>query len=253
MDSSKNINKESPILSICFNILIPVLVLKNGSNWIVKTLVYFGSADSTFQKSSIINLSSITFLIALTFPITYFIYDFLKRKNINIISILGFINILLTGGIGIFGEKFGISKNWFIFKEGFLPLFIGLLFLIMRRYRQSSFNKFLLNDILFDNNKIRASIKEEAQNEFENIVKKAGSHFILGLFISSIIQFVLASIIVVSNPGESSFNEEVATMTWVSYLAVLVPTMLIVGKGYWELAIGIEKITGLKKEEFLKT
>jgi len=42
-------------------------------------------------------------------------------------------------------------------------------------------------------------------------------------------------------------------MTWVSYLAVLVPTMLIVGKGYWELTIGIEKITGLKKEEFLKT
>ena len=57
----------------------------------------------------------------------------------------------------------------------------------------------------------------------------------------------------VSNPGESSFNEEVATMTWVSYLAVLVPTMLIVGKGYLELIIGIEKITGLKKEEFLKT
>ena len=112
-------NKESPLLSICFNIFIPVLVLKNGNNWIIKTLVYFGGADSTFQKSSIINLSSITFLIALTFPITYFIYDFLKRKNINIISIFGFINILLTGGIGIFGEKFGLSKNWFIFKEGF--------------------------------------------------------------------------------------------------------------------------------------
>ena len=58
MDSSKNINKESPLLSICFNIFIPVLVLKNGDNWIFKTLVYFGGADSTFQKSSIINLST---------------------------------------------------------------------------------------------------------------------------------------------------------------------------------------------------
>ena len=67
-----------------------------------------------------------TFFIALLFPVAYFIYDFFKRKNVNVISILGFINVLLTGGIGIFGAKFGLSKNWFIFKEGFLPLFIGL-------------------------------------------------------------------------------------------------------------------------------
>ena len=89
--------------------------------------------------------------------------------------------------------------------------------------------------------------------DFEIIVRNAGNHFIFGLFISSIIQFFLASMIVVSDPGESSFNEQVATMTWVSYLAVLVPTILIVGKGYWELIAGMEKITGLKKEDFLKT
>jgi hypothetical protein len=42
-------------------------------------------------------------------------------------------------------------------------------------------------------------------------------------------------------------------MTWVSYIAVLLPTMLIVGKGYLGLISDIEKITGLKKEEFLKS
>ena len=56
-----------------------------------------------------------------------------------------------------------------------------------------------------------------------------------------------------SNPGEPSFNEEVSTMTWVSYLAVLIPTILIVGKGYWGLILGIENITGLKKEGFLRS
>ena len=94
--------------------------------------------------------------------------------------------------------------------------------------------------------------REELQGDFEIIIRNAGNHFIFGLFISSIIQFFLASMIVVSDPGESSFNEQVATMTWVSYLAVLVPTILIVGKGYWELIAGMEKITGLKKEDFLK-
>ncbi len=91
------------------------------------------------------------------------------------------------------------------------------------------------------------------RNEFEKIVKRAGYYFTSGFFISCIIQFILASLIVVSNPGEPSFNEEVSTMTWVSYLAVLIPTILIVGKGYWGLILGIEKITGLKKEEFLRS
>ena len=67
------------------------------------------------------------------------------------------------------------------------------------------------------------------------------------------IQFFLASMIVVSNPGETSFNEEVSTMTWVSYIAVLLPTMIILGKGFMDLITGIEKLTGMKKEEFLNT
>jgi len=42
-------------------------------------------------------------------------------------------------------------------------------------------------------------------------------------------------------------------MTWVSFLAVFVITLSIVGKGYLGLISGIEKITGLKREDFLKT
>lgn len=249
----KNIDKESPLISICFNILIPVLILKNGDNWIHKILDLFDISELPLQLKGEINLSSITFLIALIFPIAYFIYDLLKRKNVNVISILGFINVLLTGGIGIFGERFGLSKNWFIIKEGALPSLIGLALITLRKIRKESFNNILLNDMLFDNYKISSSINYERQNEFERIVYKAGSHFIMGLFISSFLQFVLASIIVTANPGEPLFSEQVATMTWVSFLAVFVITLSIVGKGYLGLISGIEKITGLKKEDFLKT
>ena len=123
----------------------------------------------------------------------------------------------------------------------------------MKKYRQSEFNNILLNETLFDKDKIKISISQEMQHQFEHIVKIAGYYLIAGFFISSIIQFTIASIIVVSNPGESTFNKEVSTMTWVSYVAVLLPTMLIVGKGYLGLISGIEKITGLRKEEFLKS
>ena len=88
--------------------------------------------------------------------------------------------------------------------------------------------------------------------EFDGIIKVTGYYFISGFFVSSVIQFILASMIVVSNPGDPSFNEEVSTMTWVSYIAVLVPTMIILTKGFLGLISGIERLTGLKKEEFLR-
>jgi hypothetical protein len=253
MNTPKNKMKENPILSICCNILIPVIILKNGSKWINRILIQYYGEEWVYQNSIIVDISSIVFFIALICPVIYFFYDLLNRKNINLISILGFINILLTGGIGIFGAKFGLSKNWFILKEGLLPIIIGLVLTIMSKYRQSSFNRILLNEVLFDNDKIRNSIKEDMQYEFKYIVRKAGYYLIAGFFISSIIQFTLASLIVVSSPGEPSFNQEVSTMTWVSYIAVLLPTMVIVGKGYLGLITGIEKITSLKKNEFLKS
>jgi hypothetical protein len=249
----KTKQKENPILSLCCNILIPVIILKNGNKWINKILIKYHGEEWFYENSMIVDISSIVFFIALICPVIYFFYDLLNRKNINLISILGFINIVLTGGIGIFGGKFGLSKNWFIFKEGMLPIIIGLVLIIMSKYRQSTFNNILLNEVLFDKDKIRISIKKDMQYEFEYIVRKAGYYLIGGFFISSIIQFTLASLIVVSSPSESSFIKEVSTMTWLSYIVVLLPTMLIVGKGYLGLISDIEKITGLKKEEFLKS
>ena len=248
-----NKKKDNPILSLSCNILIPVIILKNGNVWINKILIQSDRDSWVYKLLISVDISSIVFFIALICPVIYFFYDFLNRKKINLISILGFINILLTGGIGIFGSKLGLSKNWFIFKEGMLPIIIGSVLIIMKKYRQSEFNNILLNETLFDNDKIRISITQEMQYQFENIVRKAGYYLIAGFFISSLIQFTLASLIVVSNPGESTFNEEVSTMTWISYVAVLLPTMLIVGKGYLGLISGIEKITGLKKEDFLKS
>ncbi len=241
--------KENPLLSIIFNILIPVILLKNGTKWIEKIL---GDNSNNWPIDSI-NIPSFVFFIALIFPFIYFLYDLLNRKNINLISILGFVNVLLNGGIGIFGSSLGLTKNWFIIKEGSLPLIIGILLFATSKYKKQSFNSILLNGAIFDLQKIKTSIIEERQSEFDDILKKAGYYLIAGFFISSIIQFILASFIVVSEPGQPSFNEQVSTMTWVSYLAVLVPTILLVGKGYLGLISDLEKITSLKKEDFLKT
>ena len=249
MSYNKNPKHENPLYSFLFNIIIPVLVLKNGTNWLNKGLGEFEIANSSATSS---NYSSIIFGCALVFPISYFIYDLLTRKNINIISILGFTNILLTGGIGVFGSTLGLSRNWFIIKEGMMPLVIGFFLFLMSVFKKETFYNIFLNNLMFKKDFILNSINEKSKVEFEEVLKVTGYYFIFGFVISSIIQFYLASTIVVSNPGDLSFNEEVSTMTWVSYIAVLLPTIIVLGKGLMGLINGIEKVTGLKKEDFLR-
>lgn len=250
MTSKKQYKTEKPLHSVLFNIFIPVLILKNGNKWLDK---YFGDTENIHNWMDYLDFPSLVFAIALIFPLAYFIYDFINRKNINLISILGFINILLTGGIGVFGSKLGLTKNWFILKEGLLPLVIGFSLFLMSIFKKESFYNIFLNELMFKKDKIINSIDDNLKSEFEMVLKVTGYYFISGFVVSSIIQFFLASIIVVSNPGDTSFNEEVSTMTWVSYIAVLLPTMIILGKGFMGLISGIEKLTGMKKEEFLNT
>ncbi len=234
--------RENPIFNVLFNIVIPVVILRNGSEWL----------DSIDVNALNIHSDSFTFLIAILFPCIYFVYDLKQKKDINFIAIIGFLNVLLTGGIGIFGGKLGLSKNWFIIKEGSLPLTIGLILWGISKYKRAMFNSVLLNDIIFDTDKIKNSLSDNKKSTLDNLSYKAGAYLIIGFFISSIIHFILASQIITSNPGEPNFNKEVSTMTWVSYVAVFLPTVLIVGRGFLKLINGIEDLTGLEKEDFLR-
>tara|TARA_B100000073_G_scaffold287851_2_gene249818 strand:+ start:3713 stop:4471 length:759 start_codon:yes stop_codon:yes gene_type:complete len=251
MENPRN-NRENIFLSLFCNIMVPVIFLKRGRGWIEKYFSLDTETNGLFNTFILANIDSVVFFVAILFPFTYFIFDLLTRKNINMISILGFINVLLNGGIGIFGSALGLSKTWFIVKEGAIPFLIGTVLLIMTKYQKDKFNKFILNDMIFDVTKINNRVEGDLNLEFERSLKNAGYYFIIGFFISSLIQFILASLIVVSDPGDPAFNEQVSTMTWVSYLAVLVPTILIIGKGYLQLIKDLEAITNLKKEDFLK-
>jgi hypothetical protein len=133
-----------------------------------------------------------------------------------------------------------------------MPLIIGSFLIILSKFKKRTFDKMILNKALFDVEKIKEDQNSENLNKIDTFTTEAGYYFIAGFFISSIIQFILAYLIVTDNPGDPGFNEQVSTMTWVSYIAVLGPTIIIVGKGYLNLINGIERLTGLKKEDFLK-
>ena len=145
-----NSKKENPIFSITFNLILPVIILKKGDNWIGADIQLFG-----------LESSMLVLIIALLFPTVYFLNDFIKNSNTNFISILGFVNILLTGLIGILGEKFGISKNWFIIKESIIPLAIGILILVSMNSKSPLVKTIIFNDSVFNIARINRHIKKK--------------------------------------------------------------------------------------------
>mgnify|MGYP000851752627 FL=1 len=118
-------NPEHPLANILINVLIPVLALS------------YLSKDPEFQKSihKTPQLWHIgpekALVVALLFPIGYGIWYFVKTRKANFFSALGFLSVLLTGGLTIYlWNKDGTVKPHadilFGIKEASIPLMLGL-------------------------------------------------------------------------------------------------------------------------------
>tara|TARA_A100001015_G_C15041812_1_gene740221 strand:+ start:4181 stop:4894 length:714 start_codon:yes stop_codon:yes gene_type:complete len=233
-------NKENPLLSILFNLVLPVIILKNGDIWL----------DGIIDNSSF-EIPSLVLLVALAFPTGYFIYDWAKTKRFNFISILGFINVLLTGLIGIIGSKYGLSKNWYILKEGLIPLLIGVFLIASSKTKSPMLNALLYNETIFNIQKINQRLKTSDEDEISKILQLSTYYVASAFFISSILQFILGGIIITVDPGTPKFNDQVGTMTWVSYFVVLIPSFTMFGIGIYKIINGIKIITKLEINEIL--
>ena len=95
--------RENPLVSLLFNIVIPVVILMRFSSdeWL-------GPVNGL--------------LVALAFPLAYGIFDYSQRRTLNFLPIVGVVGILLTGGIGLLK----LDPKWIAVKEGAIPLCIGI-------------------------------------------------------------------------------------------------------------------------------
>ncbi|MBJ11808.1 MAG: MFS transporter [Candidatus Marinimicrobia bacterium] len=222
--------------------MIPVILLKNGDELLNKI---------DFKID--FNYSILVLIVALSFPVVYFFLDLSSKKRINFISILGFINVLLTGGIGVFGAMYGLSRLWFILKEGLMPLVIGVIVLLSIKRGNPLIRTFIYNEAIFKTDIINQNLEKTDQLEAFDIMLARSSYLIvLAFFFSSIIQFILAGVIVTVDPGHPDFNDQVGTMTWVSYFVVMIPSLSMFGLSLWKLVSGIKDLTDLESKEFLK-
>jgi len=224
--------RENLFLNLGFNLILPVLLLNKGEAWIPA----LGPGGAM--------------IVALAFPIGYFIYDLATRKKYNLISILGATGVLLTGGIGLLK----LNPLVFAIKETVMPLLIGIAVVVSLKTRNPLVHALLYNPEIFDAEKIDKRLDTtEKRAAFDGLMKHCTWIIAASFLVSAVINFFLTRLIVQTNPriDQSAFNAEVGTQYWVSLLVIGLCTLPLSFYALWKLFQGIEQLTGLKMEEVL--
>lgn len=192
--------------------------------------------------------AKVLFIIALIFPVAYGIYDFVKRKKMNFFSILGFVSILITGGIGLME----LDKDLIAWKEAAIPALFGLAILISMKTRFPLVRTFLYTPELFDVPKIEKALEENnSQASFEGVIKSCTYWLVLSFALSAVLNFGLARFLIHSETGTDAFNEEMGKMTLWSWPVIMIPSMAVTMFALSKLVKGIHTFAGLQLEEVM--
>jgi hypothetical protein len=193
--------RESLLANLLLNIVIPTLILMKLSG-----------EEHLGIKMAIV--------VALAFPIIYGLRDFIQRHKFNVFSALGFVSILLTGGISLLE----LDPQYIAIKEAAIPGLIGLATLLSLKTRFPLVKTFLYNDKVLKVEKIAAALKEyDNEAAFETTLKNASYLVAASFFLSSTLNYILARVILQSPPGTVAFNEELGKMTALSFPVIAVP------------------------------
>jgi len=216
-------------LELIFNIVIPSVILMKLSGD-----EYLGSV--------------VALVVALFFPLGYGLYDFIKNKSMNFISLLGFLSTLLTGGIGLFE----LDVEWLAIKEAAIPSVIGLVVLISSFWGKPLIAKILLNPMLFNLDLIYQTLSNLGKTDtFKAKIQRANHLLAITFVFSATMNYLLAKWIVVSPAGTTQFNEQLGEMTMLSYPVIAIPSMVMLGAIMFYVVKSVMKLTGLKLEQIL--
>ena len=221
--------KENLFVNLAFNIIIPAVILSKLSNE-----EYLGT--------------TLGLIVALMFPLGYGLMDFASRKKVNIFSVLGVVSTLLTGGISLLE----LDPSYIAIKEAAIPGLIFLIVLISTWTPYPLVEKLIFNEAIFDLDKLQKCISEMNIQKQMNVVLKRSSYLVASSFLfSSILNYVLATAIVVSKPGTVAYNEELGKLTALSYPVIALPCTLIMAAALFYMIHHIQKLTDKDIEEFL--
>ena len=111
----------------------------------------------------------------------------------------------------------------------------------------------LYTPALMDVERIQNSLAARGNHAAFKSRLKIATWMLAGSFLfSSVMNYFLATWIVVSPTGTPAFNEELGRLTLLSYPMIALPSMLIMMAALYYLARSIRELAGLKLAEALK-
>ena len=218
---------ENPWLSLAINIAIPAIILMKLSG------------EDRLGPA-------VALVLALSFPLVYGIQDFVRQRRFNFISALGVVSILLTGGIGLLE----LDPKWIAVKEASVPAVIGLAVVISMKTPYPIVRSLLYSEKIIDVPAVEAALDRYGSRlRFERALGVASWLLAGSFFLSSVLNFVLAKLIVKSPSGTTAFNEELGRMTALSYPVIALPSMAVMVFALWYLFRSIKRLTHMEMEQ----
>lgn len=219
--------RPSALVNLAFNIIIPSLILTMASSENHLGPVY-------------------SIVVALSFPIVYGIHDYLQTRKANLFSALGIFNVIMTGGMSLLQ----LDPQYIAIKEAAIPAIFGIATLFSTRTKYPLVRTFLFNKQILQIDKVKAAL--QAHNSELNFDKKLSNASIMvagSFFMSSVLNYILAKTILVSEPGTVAFTEELGKMTALSFPVIALPSTVVLMAIIFYLLHHIQKLTDLKAED----
>jgi hypothetical protein len=219
---------ENPWISLIFNIALPTVILMKLSDKLGAELA-FG--------------------IALSLPLVYGVWDYIQRRTLNFISALGFVSILIKGGLGFFK----LDVFWFAVNEAAIPLLLAGACVVSVYIQKPLIGFFMLNDSIVQKDKLISAVESGGHSEgFRSLLNSSTYLLSLSFVVSAVLNFVLAIYLLKSEPGTDTFNSELGQMNLVSMPVILLFSSSIFIYAVFRLFKQVKQMTGLDMQDILR-
>lgn len=213
--------------NLLFNAVLPAVVL------------------SWFTKQSLLG-PRLGLVVALLFPFGYGLFDLVRRRTWNSLSILGFTSTLLTGGLGLMQ----MNGFWFALKEATLPILVGLAVPLSLRTRQPLVRTLLYNDQVLDTGRIHRALESRGGvPAFEALLVWASWWLAVPFVVSGAANFLLALWLLPAESGTEEFARQLGKLQFWTWPSTVLPSSAAVFYVLFKMMKRIENLTGLKGEE----
>jgi len=220
---------ENPLTSLLVNIVIPVCILT------------FLSKDKYLGPVWAL-------VLAVAFPVTHGVKTLIRERKADVLAIIGLVSVLLTGVFGILE----LPPEWVARKEAAVPLIIGLVIVISLKTPFPLIKKLMLTESLFDVQRLHEALHEKGNEaRFERRLVGLSWGFASAMFLSSGLSYILAKIVLKSEPGTEAYAAELGKMTGLSNTVVLIPVMVVMLFVFNALFNTLTRLTGLELDDVL--